>query len=243
MNKKIRIQKVLANNGLMSRREAESAILTGQIKVNGHPAQIGMKIDPFNDVVHIKSKKINLNINNEKIYIMLYKPRGYITTTKDELDRKCVMDLLPDITKRVYPIGRLDKISEGMLLLTNDGDFANFMMHPKSNIPKTYRVTVKSHITDEQVDKLTCGVTIDSGLTLPCNINIISNEKDHSVFNITITEGKNRQIRKMCETVNLNVIRLKRTSIGNLKLGMLKPGQYRYLSYEEIKAIKRNFKK
>ncbi|MBP0979387.1 MAG: rRNA pseudouridine synthase [Oscillospiraceae bacterium] len=243
MNKKIRIQKALSENGLMSRREAEKAILDKKIKINGRVAQLGAKIDPMSDVVHIESKKIDLKSYHKNIYIMMYKPRGYVTTTKDELGRKCVMDLLKDIDERVYPIGRLDKISEGLLLFTNDGEFANFMMHPSSNILKTYRVTVRNNITDEHLIKLATGVVIDSGKTHPADLRVISKEENRSVFNITISEGKNRQIRKMCEAVGLNIIRLKRISIGSLKLGMLKPGQYKYLTPEEIRAIKSGFKK
>lgn len=241
-NTKERIQKVLSEYGVMSRREAEEAIVKGKIKINGHIAKIGAKIDPIIDTVHIGTNKVDFRSKHENVYIMMNKPRGYVTTTKDELGRKCVMDLLTGVKERVYPIGRLDKLSEGMLLFTNDGDFANKMMHPSSNISKTYRVTVKNNVTDEQITKLACGVKIDAGLTLPAYIKVITNEENRCVFKITITEGKNRQIRKMCEAVGLDVIRLKRISIGNLKLGMLKPGKYRELTHDEVRIIKGNLK-
>ncbi len=238
MDKKIRIQKVLSENGIMSRREAEKYILKNKIKINGHVAKIGDRIDPQKDVVHFGANKLDLKSGHENIYIIMYKPRGYVTTTKDELGRKCVMDLLGDLEKRVYPIGRLDKTSEGLLIFTNDGEFANKMMHPSYNVLKTYRVTVRNNITDEQVVRLSIGVKIDTGCTLPAHVNVISKSDGRSVFSISISEGKNRQVRKMCDAVGLEVIRLKRTSVGCLKLGMLKPGQYRYLTDKEIKAMK-----
>ncbi len=243
MEEKIRIQKVLSENGIMSRREAERAILSGKVKINGHLATLGMKINPTKDVVHIGSKRVELKSKHEKIYIMMYKPRGYVTTIKDELGRKCVIDLLLDVKERVYPIGRLDKVSEGLLLFTNDGEFANLMMHPSSGISKTYRVTVRNNINDEHVSRLALGVEIDAGLTLPAQVKVLFKEENRSVFLITITEGKNRQIRKMCEALGLEVIRLKRISIGNLKLGMLKPGSYRHLTDDELKILKSNLLK
>jgi len=237
-NKK-RIQKVLSENGIMSRRKSEIAIKTGKIRLNGYQATLGMKMDPYIDIIHIGKQRVYLDTQSEKIYIMMNKPRGYITTTKDERDRKCVMDLLKDIPHRVYPIGRLDKNSEGLLLFTNDGEFANFIMHPKNNIKKTYRVTIRGDITEEQIIKLTYGVNIDTGITLPANIKIIIQEPNRCVFNITIMEGKNRQIRKMCESIGLNLIRLIRVSIGPVKLGMLQPGKYRYITPEELKLLKK----
>ena len=237
MEEKIRIQKVLSENGLLSRREAEKAIINGKIKVNGHIISLGTKIDLKKDIVHIGNQKVDLKSYHKNIYIMMYKPRGYVTTTKDELGRKCVMDLLDNVEERVYPVGRLDKVSEGLLLFTNDGKFANKLMHPSSKISKTYRVTVRNNITDNQIIKLISGVKIDTGVTLPSEVRVISKEENRSVFNITITEGKNRQIRKMCKALGLSVIRLKRTSIGNLKLGMLKPGEYKYLNLEDIKKL------
>lgn len=241
-NGKIRIQKVLSENGIMSRRRAEDAILRGKIKVNGHPATVGMKIDPEKDIIHIGKEKVVLQKNQKHLYIMMNKPRGYVTTTKDELGRKCVMDLLTDLKTRVYPVGRLDKNTEGLLLFTSDGEFANYMMHPSHNVTKTYRVTVRPNITDEQLATLAGGVEIDSGKTIPALVRVLTKEADRVVLQITIREGKNRQIRKMCEAVGLEVARLKRTSVGSLRLGMIKPGRYRDLTLEELKLLRANLK-
>ncbi|MBP3320293.1 MAG: rRNA pseudouridine synthase, partial [Clostridia bacterium] len=173
--------------------------------------------------------------SNNKIYIMMYKPRGYVTTVHDELERKCVLDLINNkITERVYPVGRLDKNSEGILLITNDGNFANIIMHPSNKISKTYRVTVNSEITDIQVNNLLLIKEIDGQKINPPEIKILESSINRSVLEIKISQGLNRQIRKMCELVNLEVTRLKRISIGNLKLGNLKPGTFRNLEQHEI---------
>ena len=169
---------------------------------------------------------------------MLHKPRGYVTTMKDELDRKNVSELLSDLPERVYPVGRLDRNSEGLLLFTNDGAFANDIMHPSRHISKTYRVTVRPDISDEQLVSLSGGVMIDGKKTLPANVIVLDKRPGRVVLQITIHEGRNRQIRKMCEAVGLEVARLKRTSIGPLKLGMLKPGEYRELKPDELRAIR-----
>lgn len=169
---------------------------------------------------------------------MLNKPRGYVTTVSDELDRKCVMDLLNGVEERVYPIGRLDKNSEGLLLFTNDGNFANNIMHPSRHIAKTYRVTVRPDITDDQLITMSSGMVIDGRRTQPAVINVVTKEQGRVVLLMTIKEGRNRQIRKMCEGVGLEVARLRRVSIGPLKLGMLKPGTYRELTAEELRALR-----
>ena len=174
---------------------------------------------------------------------MLNKPRGYVTTLNDELGRKCVSELLEDAPDRVYPIGRLDKNSEGLLLFTNDGEFANMIMHPRNHISKTYRVTVRPDITDEQAVKLSTGVEIDGKMTLPATVLVLNKEPNRVVLQITIFEGRNRQIRKMCEAVGLEVARLKRTSVGPLKLGMLAPGDWRELTPVELTALRNAVKK
>ncbi len=170
---------------------------------------------------------------------MLNKPRGYVTTMSDELGRRCVAELVQDVGAQVYPVGRLDKDSEGLLLLTNDGEFANAVMHPRKHIPKTYRVTVRCNINDDQVYKLENGIDIESDgrNTLPANVHIIEKSAERSVFEITIYEGRNRQIRKMCEQVSLDVIRLKRNSVGSVKLGMLKVGKWRELTEDEVHRL------
>jgi 23S rRNA pseudouridine2605 synthase len=169
---------------------------------------------------------------------MMNKPRGYVTTVSDELDRRCVMDLLEDVEERVYPVGRLDRNSEGLLLFTNDGEFANSIMHPSRHISKTYRVTVRPDITDEQLVRLSEGVEIDGRKTMPATVVVKDKAEGRVVLLMTIKEGRNRQIRKMCEAVGLEVARLRRISIGPLKLGMLKPGTYRELTAEELRAIR-----
>ena len=234
---KIRIQKMIADSGCCSRRKAEVLITQGRVKLNGHPVKLGDKCG-FKDLITIDGERIALPRKKNFIYVMLNKPRGYVTTVSDELERKCVMDLLEDIDERIYPIGRLDRNSEGLLLFTNDGEFANNIMHPSRHISKTYRVTVRPDISDDQLVALSDGVEIGGRKTLPANIVVKEKENGRVVLLITIKEGRNRQIRKMCEAVGLEVARLRRISIGPLKLGMLKPGAYRELTAEELRALR-----
>lgn len=238
-NEGIRIQKALSDHGVLSRRKAEEAILQGRIQINGHPAQIGQKIDPRTDVLTLDGQRILFAKRKQNLYIMLNKPRGYVTTMSDEMGRRCVTDLLDDLSTRVYPVGRLDKQSEGLLLFTNDGAFANQIMHPRSHVSKTYRVTVRSLVTEQQLVQLATGVKIDDGHpTLPASVHLLSSESGRSVIQLTIYEGRNRQVRKMCEAVGLEVARLKRTAIGPLRLGMLKPGEWRELTSAELQALR-----
>ena len=232
-----RLQKFLSECSVASRRKSEELIREGKVRVNGKIAQIGDKVDPKKDSVTVNGKKVV--VVKQKYYIMLNKPRGYVTTMSDELGRKCVAELVQDVGAQVYPVGRLDKDSEGLLLLTNDGEFANAVMHPRKHIPKTYRVTVRSNINDAQVEKLENGIDIegDGRDTLPASVRIIEKSAERSVFEITIYEGRNRQIRKMCEQVSLDVIRLKRNSVGSVKLGMLKVGKWRELTEDEVHRL------
>ena len=232
---KVRLQKFLAESGVASRRKSEELIEQGKVKVNGNVAHIGDKINPKKDTVTVSGKKILKQKN--LTYIMLHKPRGFITTMSDEMDRKCVAQLIKDVPGRVYPVGRLDRDSEGMLLFTNDGEFANAMTHPTKHVSKTYRVTVRPTITDEQITRLTTGIMIDERMTAPCEIRVISKEEGRVVLEIILHEGRNRQIRKMCEEVGLEVARLKRTAIGSIKLGMLKQGDYRELTEDEVRKL------
>ncbi|WP_074714146.1 MULTISPECIES: pseudouridine synthase [Ruminococcus] len=234
---KIRIQKMIADCGVCSRRKAEELITQGRVKLNGHPVKLGDKCG-FKDIITVDGERIYMPKKRSFTYLMMNKPRGYVTTVSDELDRRCVMDLLEDVEERVYPVGRLDRNSEGLLLFTNDGEFANSIMHPSRHISKTYRVTVRPDITDEQLVRLSEGVEIDGKKTLPASVVVKTKEEGRVVLLMTIKEGRNRQIRKMCEAVGLEVARLRRISIGPLKLGMLKPGTYRELTPDELRAIR-----
>lgn len=234
---KQRIQKIIAEAGYCSRRKAEELISSGHVKINGRPCKLGDKAD-IKDIISIDGENLKIPRKRHYYYIMLHKPRGYVTTMSDEFDRKSVSELVKDIPERVYPIGRLDKNSEGLLLFTNDGNFANDIMHPSGHISKIYRVTVRPGITDEQLVKMSEGIEIDGKKTLPCTINVLVNENGRVVLQMVIKEGRNRQIRKMCEAVGLEVARLKRTAIGPVKLGMLKPGAHRELTNEELRALR-----
>jgi 23S rRNA pseudouridine2605 synthase len=234
---KIRIQKMIADSGVCSRRKAEELISRGRVRLNGHPVKLGDKCG-YKDIITIDGERLNIPRKKSFRYIMMNKPRGYVTTVSDDLDRRCVMDLLEDVEDRVYPVGRLDRNSEGLLLFTNDGEFANSIMHPSRHISKTYRVTVRPDISDEQLVQLSEGVVIDGKKTLPATVIVKTKEPGRVVLLMTIKEGRNRQIRKMCEAVGLEVARLRRISIGPIKLGMLKPGAYRDLSAEELRAIR-----
>lgn len=235
---KIRIQKLLADVGYCSRRKAEALISAGKIKLNGHPVKLGDKAS-YQDIITVSGERIYFPKKKNLRYIMMYKPRGYVTTTSDELERRCVMDLLEDdIEERLYPVGRLDKDSEGLLLLTNDGKFANDVMHPSRHISKTYRVTVRPDVTEQQLVELSSGIELDGKKTLPANVVVKTREPGRVVLLITIKEGRNRQIRRMCESLGLEVARLRRVSVGPLKLGMMKPGTYRDLTADELRAVR-----
>lgn len=238
MEKDVVLQKYLSMCGVASRRKSQELISQGKVKVNGHIAELGSRVIIGKDVVTVSGEKVSYDFS-EKYYIMLNKPRGYITTMSDEKGRKCTADLVKDIPARVFPVGRLDKDSEGLLIFTNDGDFANQLIHPSHDIWKTYRVTVKPSISEEQLTNLCVGPEIDGKPTMPANVEVIVEEKGRAVLEISIKEGRNRQIRKMCEMVGLEVARLKRKSIGNVKLGMLEVGKWRNLSPEEIKSLGR----
>ena len=232
---KIRLQKHLSACGIASRRKAEELIEAGKVRVNGRIASLGDKVDPKRDKVTVRGK--NVVAVTQKVYIMLHKPRGYVTTMSDEFDRKNVADLVKDVGVKVFPVGRLDRDSEGLLIMTNDGELANIITHPRSHVNKTYRVTVGGAVDDDQIKRLCEGVVIDGKKTLPCDVFVIERREDRTVLNFIIQEGRNRQIRKMCETLGLEVARLKRTQIGSVKLGMLKQGDWRNLTEEEVHKL------
>lgn len=233
---RIRLQKFLAECEVASRRKSEELIAAGKVRVNGEVASIGDKVDPKRDTVTVSGKKIRKS--EELKYIMLHKPRGFITTMNDEMERKCVAQLINDVPCRVYPIGRLDRNSEGMLLFTNDGEFANAMTHPSKHVAKTYRVTVRPSVTEEQLAAITNGIIIDDVKTAPAEVRVVTKEENRVVLEIVLYEGRNRQIRKMCEELGLEVARLKRIAIGSIKLGMLKQGAWRELSDDEVRKLK-----
>ncbi len=235
MAEKIRLQKYLSSAGVASRRKAEELIAAGRVSVNGRVAKIGDSILAGTDKVTLDGEEIVES--KDKIYIMLHKPRGFITTLDDERGRKTVAMLVSDISERIYPVGRLDKDSEGLLIMTNDGAFANMVIHPKTHVSKTYRVTVRPSIDEEQLNQITTGIIIDGRKTAPARVRVREEQDGRVVLEIILYEGRNREIRKMCEAVGLEVARLKRIAIGPVKLGMLKQGKYRELTKEEMKAL------
>ena len=237
-NEEIRLQKFIAQCGIASRRKAEELILNGHVKVNGKPAVLGDKVTAA-DKVFVKGKRIIMPKARYR-YIMLNKPRGFITTMSDERGRKCVAQLVADVGDRVYPIGRLDKDSEGMLIFTNDGEFANKVMHPRNSVYKFYRVTVRPSIDEEQLVKLETGIELDGKKTAPAIVHVIEKQEGRVVLEMILHEGKNREIRRMCEAVGLDVARLRRTQIGGVKMGMLKQGAWRDLTEQEVKKLLAN---
>ncbi len=232
---KVRLQKHLADCGIASRRKAEELIAAGKVKVNGHIAELGQKVDPKRDKITVRGK--NVVANTTKMYIMLHKPRGFVTTASDEKGRKCVTDLVKDVPVRLFPVGRLDMNSEGLLIMTNDGEFANRLTHPSYHVNKTYRVTVKGAVEEEDILKLKEGIVLDGVKTLPCDCFVAERKTDRTVLMFVIQEGRNRQIRRMCEEVNLEVLRLKRTEIAGVKLGMLPRGSWRPLNEKEMRRL------
>ncbi|MBP1543113.1 MAG: rRNA pseudouridine synthase [Oscillospiraceae bacterium] len=235
---KIRIQKIIADSGYCSRRKAEELISQGLVTVNGRGCSLGDKASPMNDLIKVGDNIISAE-RAEKRYIMLNKPRGYVTSMADEKGRRIAAELLTDVQERVYPVGRLDRNSEGLLIFTNDGEFANDIMHPSRHVAKTYRVTIDGRVNEEQLSRLMAGVEIEEGVwTLPCTVEVLTEGAERTVLRFVIKEGRNRQIRRMCEAVGLQVGRLRRTAVGGVKLGMLKPGEYRDLTKEELRKLR-----
>ena len=229
----LRLQKFLADAGLMSRRAAEKEIELGNVSVNGHVAEVGMKIDSKRDVVSYRGKRVVFE-KREHVYIMMNKPRGYLSTTSDDRGRKCVTDLIEGVDARLYPVGRLDLLSEGMLLITDDGELKNKLTHPSHSLPKLYRVKVAGEVSEEQYNILTSELVIDGYKIRPVTVSIAEKDESGTVLKMTLLEGRNRQIRKMCEAAGLTVKRLARISIGNLKLNNLPVGKWRFLEKEEV---------
>lgn len=232
-----RLQKILSARGVCSRRKAEEYILAGRVSVNGVTASLGDSADPNRDEICLDGK--TLPSKSENVYIMLHKPRGYVTTLSDEKGRKNAAELVADCGRRVYPVGRLDMDSEGLLIFTNDGEFANYLMHPKHEVKKTYHVTVHDY-APEKLEKLRQPMTLDGyPIRRPEAVLLRRLSDDRAVLSVTIHEGRNRQVRRMCDMAGMKVKRLIRVAEGSLELGGLKSGTWRYLTKEEMEDLQK----
>lgn len=237
----IRLQKYFTDCGVLSRRASEEAIRQGLVRVNGQLAELGMRVDPEHDVVEYKGKRV-LPAQKNKICILLNKPRGYVTTLSDEKGRRTVAELTANVGRRVYPIGRLDMDSDGLLLLTDDGALANRLTHPRHEIPKIYHVTVEGRVSDEKLSALNQSMTIDGYDILPVQTTVLRESLTETVLEMHLFEGRNRQIRKMCEQVELKISRLCRVAIGSITLGDLPVGKWRELTQKELNYLQNNAK-
>lgn len=229
---KERLQKIISASGLSSRRAAEELIKSGKVVVNGMTATLGDSADIETDVITVDG--VELKMPSGHTYIVLNKPKGYVTTMSDEKGRKCVAELVTDVGARVFPVGRLDMYSEGLLIMTDDGEFANKLMHPSKEVRKTYHAWISGECDKEKIAILSSSLDIDGYIIKPAEVEVLKRAEDYTLLSITIHEGRNRQIRKMCEIAGLKLTRLKRISEGNIVLGDLKPGKWRYLSDEEL---------
>lgn len=238
---KIKLQKYFTDCGIMSRRAAEGEILNGKVLVNGEAAFLGMRIDPDVDTVEYNGKILK-PMGDGRICVMLNKPTGFVTTLSDEKGRRTVAELTADVGARVYPIGRLDMNSDGLLLLTNDGELANRLTHPRHEIPKIYRVTVGGEVTPDTLSALSSPMVIDGYKIQPVKTSVVSynKEKKQTLLSMELYEGRNRQIRKMCELVGLRISRLSRIAIGELILGDLPVGKWRKLTVDELEYLRGN---
>ncbi|HSH35142.1 pseudouridine synthase [Schnuerera sp.] len=233
----MRLQKYIAYSGVTSRRKAEELILKGRVKINDKVIrELGTKVDPDKDIVKVDNRQIKLE--KKKIYIMLNKPEGYVTTLKSYHNDKIVIDLIQDIDERIFPVGRLDKDTSGLLLMTNDGKLAHRLTHPSYEVLKTYVALVEGVPNGKKLTKFRKGLKIDGKMTAKAYIRITKKYKDTSLLEISIHEGRNRQVRKMCKYIRHPVIKLKRIAIGEIKLGDIKLGQWRYLTDKEVRYLK-----
>ena len=235
----MRLQKFFSDCGVLSRRAAEAEIAAGKVKVNGVTAQIGDSVDPAVDIVEYKGKRILPRASEKRHYIMLNKPRGYVTTMQDEKGRPTVANLTAGVGTRVYPVGRLDMDSEGLLLLTDDGEFANQLTHPRHEIPKIYHVTLSKVLTKEEIATLRAPMELDGYRLQPVTVKKLAPD----TVQMNLFEGRNRQIRRMCEAAGLKVLRLQRIAIGDLGLGDLPLGKWRELTAEEVNYLTNGNKK
>lgn len=243
MSETVKLQKYIADAGVMSRRAAEREIDAGRVTVNGVTAHLGDRVDPETAIVAIGGRRVEPQAKDHT-YIMLNKPSGVVTTMKDESGRRAVSDLTADVPARVFPIGRLDMYSDGLLLMTDDGELANELTHPRGGIDKQYRVTFPSHVDDAVLHKLSAPMTITEAdgreyALLPCEVSLIFRDADSTTIVMTLHEGRNRQIRRMCESLGLKIKRLTRISEGGITLGKLPSGKWRYLTDKEIAILKK----
>lgn len=230
----IRLQKFIADCGITSRRKAEQMITQGRVSVNGEIVmELGTKVDPKNDVVLVDGHLADLNAV-EPVYLMLHKPRGYVTTLNDPEGRETVMDLVKDVAERIYPVGRLDYLSEGLLIMTNDGEVANMIMHPKFNVTKVYEVKVFGSVTETILNKLRAGAYLEEGFVKPTSVRVIKQLPTKTWLEFRLNEGRNREIRRLCEAVGLTVDKLKRLAVGNLSVEGVAPGKYRLMSKHQL---------
>ena len=240
---KIKLQKYFGDCGVMSRRAAEAEIAAGKVKVNGAVASLGDRVDPENDLIEYNGKPVRQKTGGLHTYIALNKPAGYVTTMSDEKGRKTVRDLIGGIKTRVYPVGRLDMYSDGLLLLTDDGELTNKLTHPSHSVSKKYRATVTSHVTEDELTKLREPFELDGYMLRPFEIKlggyVKCGEADSTVLVFTLHEGRNREIRKICEHHGLRIARLTRFSIGEISLGQLESGKWRSLTDDEIEYLKK----
>ena len=230
----VRLQKFISDCGITSRRKAEVMIREGRVSINGDVVmELGTKVNPYSDIVMVDGHLADLNAV-EPIYLMLHKPRGFVTTLSDPEGRETVMNLVKEISERIYPVGRLDYLSEGLLLMTNDGEFANMIMHPKYNVTKVYEVKVFGSVTETILNKLRAGAFLDEGMVKPTSVRVIKQLPTKTWIEFRLNEGRNREIRRLCEAVGLTVDKLKRLAIGGLSIEGVAPGNFRIMSKEQM---------
>lgn len=237
---KERLQKILSRHGVASRRQAEKLLEAGRVTVNGNIVTLGACADEQSDEICLDG--VRLETVPQKLYVMLNKPRGYVTTMHDEHGRRCVAQLMEDCPQRVYPVGRLDQYSEGLLLLTNDGELANRLMHPGGEVKKIYHVWV-SNFQESALPQLKAAIVIDGKKTVPAYVRVLSRRDNTAMLEFTLREGRNRQIRRLCEAAGVTVTRLKRIQEGTLQLGALPVGKWRLLTRQELKQLLREVEK
>ena len=237
MNPLPRLQKVLAEMGLASRRQAEEMIRQGRVTVNGRAARIGEKVDPSHDHIKVDGRRVALP--SEKVYLLLHKPKSTVTTLEDPEGRPTVLSLVKERGVRLFPVGRLDYDAEGFLLLTNDGDLAHRLSHPSFRIPRTYSVKVKGKPSAEEIRRLSRGISLEDGPTAACRITALRETRENAWMEMTLHEGRNRQVKRMWERMGYPVLKLKRISFAGLALGNLQPGEYRALRPKELEKIRR----